>query len=48
MNGKILYVEGGQAWDIEEGLERTKPEWMGTAVLDTLEKLEQYRKTMKS
>jgi NAD(P)-dependent dehydrogenase (short-subunit alcohol dehydrogenase family) len=47
MNGKILYVEGGQAWDIEEGLERTKPEWMGTAVLNTLEKLEQYRKTMK-
>lgn len=28
-NGKAIYVEGGRGWDIEEGLDRTRVEWMG-------------------
>lgn len=27
--GGALYVEGGRAWDIEPGLDRTDPQWMG-------------------
>ncbi|KIW77596.1 hypothetical protein Z517_10042 [Fonsecaea pedrosoi CBS 271.37] len=42
-NGKILYVEGGKAWDIEEGLTRTRPEWLGASVLKTLDKITEYR-----
>ncbi|KAI4722149.1 putative 3-hydroxyacyl-CoA dehydrogenase [Aureobasidium sp. EXF-10727] len=29
VNGEALYVEGGRAWGIEEGIERTQPLWMG-------------------
>ncbi|KAK6006919.1 hypothetical protein QM012_005927 [Aureobasidium pullulans] len=29
LNGEALYVEGGRAWGIEEGIERTQPQWMG-------------------
>lgn len=43
-NGKILYVEGGAAWDIEEGLARTRPQWLGAPVLKTLNIITQYRK----
>lgn len=28
-NGLTLYVEGGRAWDVEEGLEATRPQWLG-------------------
>lgn len=28
-NGKAIYVEGGRGWDIEEGLDRTRHEWLG-------------------
>lgn len=27
--GKAVYVEGGKNWEIEEGLERTMPQWVG-------------------
>jgi NAD(P)-dependent dehydrogenase (short-subunit alcohol dehydrogenase family) len=43
MNGKILYVEGGQSWDIEEGLAETRPQWLGASVLDTLDKITRHR-----
>jgi hypothetical protein len=29
LNGEALYVEGGRAWGIEEGIERTQSQWMG-------------------
>lgn len=28
-NGGSFYVEGGNAWEIEEGYDRTQPQWMG-------------------
>jgi hypothetical protein len=27
--GKGVYVEGGRNWEIEEGIVRTMPEWLG-------------------
>lgn len=27
--GKAVYVEGGKGWEIEEGLDRTMPQWVG-------------------
>ncbi|KAK6380788.1 hypothetical protein LTS17_004989 [Exophiala oligosperma] len=29
LNGKAFYVEGGRAWDIEEGIDRLEPQWLG-------------------
>ncbi|CAK3808901.1 Hypothetical predicted protein [Lecanosticta acicola] len=29
LNGASIYVEGGRAWNIEEGLLRTRPQWLG-------------------
>lgn len=29
LNGKALYLEGGRAWDVEEGIDRTQPQWLG-------------------
>jgi hypothetical protein len=29
LNGEALYVEGGRAWAIEEGIDQTQPQWMG-------------------
>jgi hypothetical protein len=29
MNGKAVYVEGGQGWEIEDGLNKTMPQWLG-------------------
>lgn len=29
LSGEALYVEGGQAWALEEGIDRTQPQWMG-------------------
>ena len=29
MNGKGVYVEGGQGWEIEDGLFNTMPLWLG-------------------
>jgi hypothetical protein len=28
-HGKALFVSGGNAFDIEEGIERTQPQWLG-------------------
>ena len=35
--GGTIYIEGGRCWEIEEGLLKTRPEWLGerqTADLD--------------
>lgn len=29
LNGEALYIEGGRAWALEEGIDRTQPQWMG-------------------
>ena len=29
LNGKAFYVEGGRAWEIEDGINRLEPEWLG-------------------
>lgn len=29
MNGKAVYVEQAQGWEIEDGLWRTMPDWLG-------------------
>jgi hypothetical protein len=29
LNGEALYVEGGRAWGIEEGIDKTQEIWMG-------------------
>lgn len=37
VNGGAVYIEGGNAWNIEEGLLKTRPVWLGekqTADLD--------------
>ncbi|KAI7328413.1 putative 3-hydroxyacyl-CoA dehydrogenase [Hortaea werneckii] len=38
VNGGTMYIEGGRAWNVEAGLLKTRPEWLGakqTADLDT-------------
>jgi NAD(P)-dependent dehydrogenase (short-subunit alcohol dehydrogenase family) len=37
-NGKAVFVEGGRGWDIEEGIQRTEPQWLGEEVSKTLAK----------
>lgn len=34
LNGKSLFVAGHEIIDFEEGLEKTKPEWMGKELSD--------------
>lgn len=37
LNGGTMYIEGGRCWNIEEGLLKTRPQWLGerqTADLD--------------
>ena len=34
INGKVVYVGAYRAFDIEEGLERTLPEWLGQVNVD--------------
>ena len=29
LNGKAFYVEGGRAWEVEDGINRLEPEWLG-------------------
>lgn len=29
LNGKSMYVEGGQAWEIEANINRLEPQWLG-------------------
>lgn len=47
LNGKVLYVEGGQSWDIEEGLTQTRSTWLGAPILGTLHKVSQYLRQIK-
>jgi hypothetical protein len=42
MNRKVILVEGSKSWDIEEGLLRTMPEWIGDGPMDTLNSLRGY------
>ncbi|KIW96773.1 uncharacterized protein Z519_02164 [Cladophialophora bantiana CBS 173.52] len=35
-NGKAVYVEGGRGWEIEEGLNRLGPQWLGPGPWDSL------------
>jgi hypothetical protein len=37
-NGRAVFVEGGRGWDIEEGIEKTEPLWLGEKVSATLAK----------
>lgn len=41
-NGKSIYVEGGRAWDVEEGITRLAPQWLGQAQYDSLEKGQEF------
>lgn len=36
VNGRAIYVEGGRAWDIEEGLAYTQPFWLGRGPTERL------------
>ena len=47
LNGKVLYVEGGQSWDIEEGLNETRTTWLGPSIINTLDKVAEYVKQNK-
>jgi len=29
VNGGAMYIEGGRAWNVEQGLLKTRPEWLG-------------------
>jgi len=29
VNGGTMYIEGGRAWNVEQGLLKTRPEWLG-------------------
>ncbi|KAL3426634.1 hypothetical protein PVAG01_00143 [Phlyctema vagabunda] len=37
-NGRAVFVEGGRGWDIDEGIARTQPLWLGEQVSATLNK----------
>ena len=36
LNGRAIYVEGGKAWEIEEGLAYTQPYWLGRGPCERL------------
>lgn len=38
LNGESIYVEGGRGWAIEEGLDRTQPQWLGKSAAFSLAK----------
>lgn len=40
-NGRAVFVEGGRAWDIEEGINKTEKIWLGEEVSSVLEKGQQ-------
>ena len=44
-NGQAIYVEGGRAWEFEEGLEKTMPLWLGK---EPCERMEDDRKLMQA
>lgn len=37
-SGRAVFVEGGRGWDIEEGIDRTDPQWMGEELSKTFAK----------
>lgn len=39
MNRKILYVEGGQAWDIDRPMMELVPQWIGDGPWNTLQQV---------
>lgn len=39
MYGKAIYVEGGKCWEIEEGIFRTMPQWLGEGPTKRLVKI---------
>jgi hypothetical protein len=39
MNRKVLFVEGGKSWDIEEGLLRTMPQWLAEGPMSTVTRI---------
>jgi hypothetical protein len=38
LNGRALFVLGGEVYDIEEGLDRTEDLWLGRNITAKLEK----------
>ena len=48
MNGKVLYVQGGKAYDIEVGLQRTMPEWLGPEISEVNRKVGEQAKKLNS
>jgi hypothetical protein len=46
MNGKVLYVLAGRAYNIEVGMQRTMPEWLGPEIMEMNEKVREQRMKM--
>jgi hypothetical protein len=40
ITGRAVYVLGSQAWDIEEGIDRTEPLWLGKTVSGLMQKVQ--------
>jgi len=38
VNGGTMYIEGGRAWNVEEGMLKTRPEWLGEKQAADLDK----------
>lgn len=38
LNGGTLYIEGGRAWNVEAGLMKLKPQWIGEKQNSDLDK----------
>lgn len=38
VNGGSMYIEGGRAWNVEEGLLKTRPDWLGAERAAALDK----------
>ena len=38
LHGGTLYIEGGRAWNVEEGLLATRQEWLGKKQADDLDR----------
>lgn len=41
LHGKVLYAAGGESWDIDEGLARSEPYWLGEKGCDTLRRAQE-------
>ena len=38
LNGSTMYIEGGRAWNVEAGLMKLKPQWIGEKQNSDLDK----------